>query len=182
MDEQKQNVINQTEQSEPPQAEEKKSVLESGEKVFTLILLVLGVAAFGLSLELWFRMSEPRIASAAALPLFVSFLWVILSLIAVIENIKLTSPLSGLSSWKEKLIKGLQYSLPLDVVVMLAAVAAYCASLLLGLSFYISTPVFLYATMCYLTKKEFLKNIIWTALIMLFIVVVFRMLFGVVFP
>ena len=55
-------------------------------------------------------------------------------------------------------------------------------ALVLGINFYISTGLFLYATMCYLLRKDFLKNILWTALVMAFIVVVFRMLFGVVFP
>ena len=162
--------------------QETKPVLESGEKVFSLVLLIVGLIALGLALELWSRMSEPKIASAAALPLFVSILWVVMALLTVLENIKLKSPLSGIKSWSEKAWKGLQYAFPMDVLVMLVAIVAYCVALVLGINFYISTSLFLYVTMCYLLRKDFLKNILWTALVMAFIVVVFRMLFGVVFP
>lgn len=181
MDERKPTPTAQEESPATP-TQEKRPILASGEKAFTVTLLVLGLIAFGLALELWLRMSEPRISSAAALPMFVSGLWVVLALSAVIENRKLTSPLSGVKAWREKLWKGLQFALPMDVVVMLGAIVAYCITLVAGLSFYVSTPVFLFATMCYLTRKSFLKNLLWTALIMAFIVLVFRMLFGVVFP
>lgn len=182
MDDTKNTAPVSQEELQSPQPPADRPILASGEKAFTVTLLVIGLIAFALALELWFRMSEPRIASAAALPLFVSGLWVVLALSAVIENRKLTSPLSGLKAWKEKLWKGLQFALPMEVVVMLGAIAAYCVTLVAGLSFYISTPIFLFATMCYLTRKAFVKNLLWTALIMAFIVLVFRMLFGVVFP
>lgn len=161
---------------------EKKYILESGEKVFAFVLLILGLIAFGLALQLWFKMSEPRIASAAAMPLFVSALWSIMALLTVIENVKLTSPLSALSDRKKKIIEGLRYAMPFEVVIMLLAILAYCTLLLFGVSFYITTPLFLYGCMCYLTRKHYLKNILWTAIVMAFIVVVFRMLFSVVFP
>lgn len=160
----------------------KEHSLEAGEKVFAIVLLVIGLAAFGLALELWFRMSEPRIASAAAMPLFVSGLWVIMAVLTVIENVKLTTPLTALSSLKDKVWSGLCYAIPKNVVVMLLAILAYCVMLLVGISFYIATPLFLYGTMCYLLKKDFLKNILWTAIVMAFIILVFRMLFSVVFP
>lgn len=161
---------------------ENKPVLEAGEKVFSLVLLIVGLIALGLSLELWSRMSEPKIASAAALPLFVSILWVLMALLTVLENIKLKTPLSGIKNLGEKAWKGLQYAFPMDVLIMLVAIVVYCVALVLGINFYISTGLFLYGTMCYLLRKDFLKNILWTALVMAFIVLVFRMLFGVVFP
>lgn len=65
---------------------------------------------------------------------------------------------------------------------MLLAILAYCALLLAGVSFYIATPLFLYGSMCFLTRRNYLKNILWTAVVMAFIVVVFRLLFGVIFP
>lgn len=180
MDEKNKDTLNTAEPEQ--QSQESKPILEAGEKVFTFALFGVGLLAFGLALNLWMQMDAPRIASAGALPLFVTSLWVILSFLAIIENRKLTSPLSGLKDWKEKVHKGLQYAFPLDVVVMLAAIFAYCAALYFGLSFYIATPLFLYGSMCYLSKKGFLKNLIWTAIIMAFIILVFRMLFGVVFP
>jgi archaellum biogenesis protein FlaJ (TadC family) len=162
--------------------QEEKPVLAPGEKVFSVVLLILGLVAFGLALELWTRMSEPRIASAAALPLFATAVWVILALITMLQDFKLTSPLSAVSDRMEKIKQGLAYAFPVDVLVMLALVLVYCVLLFVGLSFYIATPLFLYAGMCYLMKKDYVKNILWTALVMVFIVLVFRMLFGVVFP
>lgn len=166
----------------PAQTEEHKPALAAGEKVFAVVLLLTGLAAFGLALELWSRMNEPKIASAAAMPLFVSGLWVIMALLTVIENFKLDTPLTGMSSLKEKLLAGLRYALPLDVVIMLAGILVYCVLLMIGISFYIATPLFLYGSMCYLMRKDYVKNILWTAIVMAFIVLVFRMLFSVIFP
>lgn len=161
---------------------EEKAVLEPGEKVFTVVLLVFGLITFTLALRLWLRMSSPRISSAGALPLFVTGLWVILALMAIFENRKLTSPLSELKDKKAQLLQGLHYAFPLDAAVMLAIIFGYCAALFFGLSFYIATPLFLYGGMCYLSKKDFIKNLLWTAVVMAFIVLVFRVLFGVIFP
>ena len=160
----------------------KEHPLESGEKVFAIILLIVGIAAFAMALELWLRMPEPRIASAAAMPVFVSGLWVLMSLLAVIENFKLTTPLSSLSDMSKKLVTGLRYAMPFSVAVMLLGIVAYCVLLLVGISFYIATPLFLYGSMCFLMRKDYVKNILWTAIVMAFIILVFRMLFSVVFP
>ena len=81
-----------------------------------------------------------------------------------------------------KIIKAIQYALPLNVMVMLALIVAYCAALVGGVSFYIATPLFLWLSMCWLMRRDYVKNILWTACVMAFIVVVFRILFSVVFP
>ncbi|MBQ9594966.1 MAG: tripartite tricarboxylate transporter TctB family protein [Synergistaceae bacterium] len=163
----------------------KEHSLEAGEKVFSVILLLVGCVALYLSINLWFSISirrGPRIASAAAVPVFVSALWVLMSLWTVIENFRLTTPLSNVKGLSNKFIKAVQYAMPLNVLIMLVLIVAYCVALLEGVSFYIATPAFLYISMCYLTRKDFLKNIIWTAIVMAFIVLVFRVLFSVVFP
>ena len=163
----------------------KEHPLEAGEKVFSFIVLIFGVIALKLSVDLWFSISlrrGPRIASAAAVPVFVSALWVIMALRTLIENFKLSTPLSKVKGMGEKIAKAIAYALPLNVVIMLALIVAYCVALVEGVSFYIATPAFLYIAMCYLTRKDYVKNILWTAVVMAFIVVVFRMLFSVVFP
>ena len=163
----------------------KEHPLEAGEKVFSFVLLIVGLIALKLSVDLWFSIPlrrGPRIASAAAVPVFVSGLWVILAFITVLENFGLSTPLSKVQGMGTKIIKAIQYAMPINVAIMLAAIVAYCAALVEGVSFYIATPVFLYFSMCYLMRKDFIKNIIWTACVMAFIVLVFRMLFSVVFP
>ena len=162
--------------------EEKKFILQPGERVFAVVLLVLGLVALYLSLKLWFKMPQPRVSSAAALPLMASGVWVLLALITLVQDFKLLSPLSGLSSVAEKIKKGLQFAFPLDTLVVLGGILIYCLLLFLGVSFYIATPLFLYGCMCYLMRGNFVKNILWTAIVMAFIILVFRMLFSVVFP
>ena len=156
--------------------------LRPGEKFFTYILFLAGVFFFYHSLRLWVRMEAPRTASAAALPLIMSGLWTILTLTMIVENQFKKTPLRGIKSLRQKIRKGLQYAFPGEVLVMLGAVVIYCVLLLIGISFYIVTPLFLYGAMCFLMRKGYIRNIVWTAVIMVFAVVVFRILFNVVFP
>ncbi|MBQ7193555.1 MAG: hypothetical protein IJR98_04200 [Synergistaceae bacterium] len=134
-----------------------------GEKLFSFILLFIGALALILSVDLWF--GNPRIA---AVPVFVAALWVLMSLWSVVQNFKLTAPLPK--------------AIPLNVIIMIALIAVYSAALLVGVRFYIVTPAFLYISMCCLTRKDFLKNILRTLIVMAFLVLVFRILFSVVFP
>ena len=169
-----------TEPAETP--EEKKYILEPGEKVFAVVLFALGLVALFLSLKLWFKMPQPRVSSAAALPLMASGVWVLLALITMLQDFKLLSPLSGIASVSEKIKKGLQFAFPTEMLVVMGGILIYCLLLGLGVSFYIATPLFLYGCMCYLMRGNFVKNILWTAIVMAFIILVFRMLFSVVFP
>ena len=157
-------------------------VLKAGEKLFTYLLFLAGVFFFYHSLRLWLEMEPPRSASAAALPLGASLLWTVLSLTLLAGNHRKKTPLGGIKSRREKIRKALQYAFPKEVLVMAGAVIIYCAMMFAGLGFYIATPLFLFATMSYLTHKVSLWNILWTAIILVFTVLVFRFLFGVVFP
>ncbi|WP_434309485.1 tripartite tricarboxylate transporter TctB family protein [Hominifimenecus sp. rT4P-3] len=173
------------EQKLPPNdTTEKKEHIElvSGEQVFTIILCLTGLVAFLLSLNLLAKVKAPKISSAAAVPLFVSFLWTLLSFIMILENIKKKSPLSSLKGTKEKFKAAVEYVMPFTVFMIAAFCICYCVLMFFGLSFYIATPVFLWGSMCYLKKGHFIKNILWTAIVMAFIIVVFRIVFGVVFP
>ena len=158
-------------------------VLKAGEKLFTYLLFLAGVFFFCHSLRLWLTMEPPRSASAAALPLGMSILWTILSLTLLAENHFKKTPPGGIKSRRGKKIKdGIRYAFPKEVLVMSGAVVIYCVLMLMGLGFYIATPLFLFGTMSYLTGKLSLWNVLWTAVIMVFTVLVFRILFGVVFP
>lgn|GEM_PF-388086 len=166
-----------------PQDSLPKPDLQPGEKVFTVALFLVGVFFLIQSLMLWGRVEAPKISSAAALPLFCSGLWTILTFVIMIENLKKTIALSSLKGdAMAALKKGLAYAFPRPALVMLLAIVAYCVSLLLNASFYIVTPLFLWGSMCYLMRKDYVKNILWTALCMAFIFLVFRMLFGVILP
>jgi hypothetical protein len=160
-------------------------------------------------------MSPPRLASAAALPLFASLAWVALSLIespltqalrarqlsrreshcpppsqsgtarlpALPEGEPLSSP--KVSTQTQELPPASPSSTlqpPASMPVMLAGIAAYCAALLLHISFYIATPLFLWGAMCYLMRQNYLKNLLWTALCMGFIALFFEVLFNISLP
>lgn len=166
-----------------PAPKQRVADLQAGEKAFTVALFLVGLFFLVQSIQLWLRVSPPRISSAAALPLFCSLVWTIFSFVGILENIRKTTPLSGVAGgFAQRLKEGLRYTFPKEVLVLLLAIVVYCASLLLHLSFYIGTPLFLWGSMCYLMKKGYVKNILWTAICMAFIVLVFRMLFGVVLP
>lgn len=174
---QEQACVNPKPEDTAPQAQ-----LQSGEKVFHVVLFAVGLLAFILALQLWFQMSEPRISSAAALPLFVSGAWTLMALIGIIENFKMTTPLTYIKDASQRLHTALKYAFPKEVLVLLIAILVYCILLFFKVSFYISTPLFFYGGMCYLMRGNYIKNILWTAVVMAFIIVVFRLVFGVVFP
>ena len=67
-------------------------------------------------------------------------------------------------------------------MIMTVFIIAYCIMLSFGIGFVIASPVFLWVSMTYLSKGRFVKNIFYTMLVMLFIVVVFNLVFKVVFP
>lgn len=149
-------------------------MLKPGEKVFAFILLLIGCLALYLSINLWFSISThkaPRISSAAVVPVIVSSLWVLISLCIVIKNFRIES---------ESLT--LRYSLPPNVLIILALIIIYCAALLMGVRFYIASPVFLYASMSCLMRKDYIRNIIITGLVTTLIILVFRIVFSIVLP
>ncbi len=166
--------------STPPATEDVQ--LHEGEKAFQIILFIFGLIAFGLSLNLLGEITGPKISSAAALPLFVSGSWTLLALSGIWENRKLKTPLSNSKDVGANLKAGLSFAMPKDTAVLILCVFLYCLLLYFKLSFYIATAIFLFVSMCYLHKQSYARNGLYTALILAFIIVVFRILFGVVFP
>lgn len=163
------------------QAPTPQTQLRAGEKAFTVGLFLAGVFFFWQALRLWLRMPPPRIASAAALPLLASGLWAALALLRVIESLRKEAPPQKGEPFPQKLRAGMRYAFPRETFVMICAIVAYCALLLCGAGFYVVTPVFLYGSMCYLSRGGYVKNLLWTAIVMAFIVGVFQLLFGMTF-
>ena len=184
-DENIENIDNEitvdNEDSAEAQEAAQEGILKPGEKMFTGFLLLAGIFFFREAIQLWQGVSPPRDSSAAIIPLIMTGLWVVLTLFTFIQVLRNKTPLSNLA-WKDKIWSGLQYVFPKEVLVVLGAIAVYCTLLILRFSFYAVTVVFLYGVMCYLTRKSFLKNILWTALVMIFTVVVFSWLFNIRFP
>ncbi len=154
----------------------KAKLLRPGEKTFTVVLLTLGVVLFACALRLWFESDEPRIASAAALPLLITCVWVLLAFIILIENI-------GKEAESKKNLAAAAFDIfPVNVIKVIAVVVMYCLLLFFGVGFYILTPLFLWGTMCMLGKGGYIKNLLWSAACMAFVYVVFTLMLNVVMP
>ena len=159
--------------------EKKQAPFVPGEKGFAVFLLAFGAFFLWQSVVLYGE--HPGADSAGAVPMFVSALIVILALAIIITDRKAPSVNKGLAAG-EVLKKTLGYMFQKDVLVEMVLILAYCIALNFGLGFYIATPVFLWVSMCYLMRKDYVKNILWTALCMAFIVIVFRFIFSVMLP
>lgn len=151
----------------------------SGEKGFAVVLLVIGLF-FTWQSYLMFR-EDPVASSYGAVPLFLSGLITLLALLIIITDRKKKSPSTG-KPLKEAVHLALFHVARKDILVMLGLIALYCLALYLNAGFMIATPVFLWVSMTYLSRGNYLKNILWTAICMVFIFLVFKVLFAVVLP
>lgn len=156
-----------------------KQPLKAGEKGFTLILLLAGLFFTWQSVLLYRQ--APEASSYGAVPLFCSALIVVFALAILLEDWKKKTPISGQSIGRA-IKAAFTDILPKDVLVMIALGALYCVAMYLNLGFMVATPVFLWCSMIYLSRGNYLKNLLWTALCMIFIYLVFRVLFSVVLP
>ena len=159
--------------------ENKNAPFQPGEKGFAFFLLILGAYFFYESMKLY--QASPGASSYGAVPCFVSALIVLFSLAIIVSDWKKPSLNHGLALG-EKIKKTLSYMLPNDVLVIAVLIVIYCVALYLDLGFYFVTPVFLWVGMSYLMRKDYIKNILWTAVCMVFIWAVFTTLFSVVLP
>jgi len=159
--------------------EKKENPFQPGEKGFAFFLLIFGGIFFYQSILMYQK--EPGASSYAAVPLFVSGLIVIFSIAIIISDWKKASQNHGLS-FGGVLKQTMKYMLPTDVLVTFALILLYCAALYLGLGFVYATPVFLWISMSYLMRKNYVKNLLWTGLCMAFILLVFSYMFSVVLP
>ena len=157
----------------------KQKPFAPGEKGFAFGLLLFGAFFFWQSLKLY--QAKPGIEGPGAMPLFISALIIIFSLCIIISDWKAPSENHGLS-FGEQAKKTLGFIFQKDVLVQMILILAYCVALNLKVGFYIATPVFLWISMCYLMRKDYVKNLLWTALCMAFIIVVFRFIFSVMLP
>lgn len=173
--------------------EDKKPFL-SGEKGFAVFWLIFGLFFFYQSVLLYQK--KPGLDSCAAIPLFVTGVVVVCSLIILFIDRKAPSQSSG-KPLGVVVKNTLQTMFPLDVLVTMILILLYCIALYIELGFYPSTAVFLWIAMNWFMRKDFiddkkidgkrfvkvaLKNVMWTAVCLLFILLVFSYLFKVVLP
>lgn len=162
-------------------ADTAKTDLQPGEKGFTIVLLAFCAFLLYRSILLW--QQAPGINGPAIVPILASGLPALLLAISVLTNFWKTTPLSSKElSGKEKYDIAVTYLFSRNVVVTFVFILAYCVLLHFGISFYIASSLFLWGLMSFLGKGNYVKNVLWTALTMAFIFVVFQFMFSVVMP
>ncbi|SCZ79306.1 tripartite tricarboxylate transporter TctB family protein [Acidaminobacter hydrogenoformans] len=152
---------------------------QPGEKGFAVFLFIFG--SFFTYQSVLMYQKAPGASSYAAVPLFVSVLIMIFSALIFIFDYKAES-VNHDQPTGEKVKRSLSYIFQKDVLVMMGLILLYSIALRYKLGFYFVTPVFLWLSMSYLMRKNLVKNILWTALSLLFIFMVFSFAFRVVLP
>ncbi len=150
-----------------------------GEKGFTLIMFVVGAL---LTKGSWIMYkADPSLSGYGTVPLFCGVMIMILSGFIFIKNLSHKSEISGIPM-KEQASNIAHHLFSLDVVIMILIILAYCLLLVFNIPFEIASMIFLLGSMTYLQRGKFLKNILWSAIILAFVILVFNVGFGVVLP
>ena len=145
----------------------------------SMILGIVGLVFFVQSLG--FFKEDPSPSGYAMFPLLVSGLLLVLTVIDFIQKMKLRSELDGLSM-NEKIAATLKYLFPINSLVFLFMSIGLFFAISLGVPFMVACTVFLLVSMCFLIPKAFVKNLMYTAIIMVTIYVIFAVLFKVTLP
>lgn len=156
---------------------EKKS--KPGEKGFGVVLFLFGLFVTALAVPMY--LDDPQLSSYGAMPLFLGILLMVLSAIDILQTRTYSSEIAELPLG-EKVKTTLRYLLPVDVLAVIALLILYCTAMYLGVPFVVATPVYLWVTICYLRRKAYLMNLLYTAIVMVFVMVVFRLVFRVILP
>lgn len=165
--------------AEPDMEKEKEQMLPPAGRISTLLFLTVGLVFFVQSLKLFQK--DPSPSGYGIFPLIVSGLLLILTVIDYIQKLKIKSELDGLPM-KEKVTTTLKYLFPVNSVVFLLMSICFYIAITLGVPFMVAATVFLMISMCYLIPHAFVKNLIYTAVIMVTIYAIFAILFKVSLP
>jgi hypothetical protein len=156
---------------------EKKT--KPGEKGFSVLLLILGIFIIKESLGMY--RNAPELQGYGTVPLCCGVLITVFALIIIVMNMFHKSEISGLP-FKSQAVAIVKHLFSLDVLIMLLIIVAYCVLMAFGVPFVVASPVFLWCAMTYLERSNYLKNIIFTVIVMAFVLLVFKVGFGVVLP
>lgn len=170
---------NEKKEIEGKEISEKQKKFGMGEKGFAVFFLLIGLFFTWQSIILY--KEHPGASSCGSVPLFCSSVIALFSLLTIIFDRKKETENSG-KAVIEMMKDTCRHIFPTDVIVMLLFMVAYCIALYVGLGFMYVTPVFLWGSMTFLSRGNYVKNILWTGLCMLFIYLVFHILFSVVLP
>lgn len=156
----------------------KEEPLKPGEKGFTIFLLTFGVFALYNSLNLFLK--DPRIISYGTFPLILSVLLIVFNSYVLLNCKKKKIDIKDGQS--KKTLNVLEYLLPLKVLRLLAFMILYCIALFIGIGFELSTSVFLLISIHFFCKTSLKKKLIYTAITMGSILIVFKYVFKILLP
>ena len=150
-----------------------------GEKGFAFVLLGFGIFVLVSAVDMYHQ--SPSVSSYGAMPLFLGILLTVFSLIIIVQNFRKESAISG-KRISEQASIALLHLFSKDVTVMILLLLLYSIALFLGAGFTVATSIYLWLAMSYLTKKNYLRNVLYTALLMAFVLLVFKVLFHIILP
>lgn len=160
-----------------------KKKTKPGEKGFPVLLLLLGIFITSESWKMYQK--APELQGYGTVPLICGALLTILSLLNILTDLRMTSEIKGLAL-KDKAVAIVKHLLSPDVLIMALFIIIYCIAMSLGLMFEVASMIFLWGSMMVFHhgegKKSILKNLIYSALVLLFVIVVFHVGFHVVLP
>lgn len=162
------------------QSDNQTTTLNPGEKVFTVVILLICLFFCYRAWLLW--QEYPSIDGPAIFPLVCSGLSVPLLLSLVISNIWKSTPVNFCNNMAEKQAMLINYLFCKNVDCAIVAIVIYCVLLQLGTPFYVATFPFLWGMMSFFAKKNYVKNALWSVLTLAFIDVAFRMVFSIILP
>ncbi|WMJ76689.1 MULTISPECIES: tripartite tricarboxylate transporter TctB family protein [unclassified Sedimentibacter] len=156
------------------------SKIKPGETVFLFMLLGIGTGAFIESINMY--MNDPAPSSYGALPLFLSSIIVLFMIKIIFFESNKTVSESENFVLKEKFKLAVEYIFTKDILLMLLMLIGYCLLLVLGVGFELVTPIFLFTSMSYLMNGKYLQSLIFTVVVMAFILIIFNTIFQVILP
>ena len=160
-------------------AEDEKKVLATGARGFSLFLLAFGVFFLYHSLKL--QKKSPGPTGPAVFPIFLSVSLIILVIVDFLKALKKPVKNAGVPLG-QKVRETLQYLFPTRSTVFIAISILYYVLLVLGVPFLVASALFLMGTMCYLIRKSVLKNLLYTAVLLGAIYLIFTMVFKITLP
>lgn len=153
--------------------------LKAGARLVPVLILLLGAGSLPEAIKLY--RNDPAVNGSGIFPIVISLIMVVLSILEILKERKSSSEITGLPL-KQKLAKVVDYLIPKNVFFMLVVVVLYCVALGIGIGFEISTTLFLLISMIFYIPKKLPKNIAYTAITMVSLVVIFKIVFSVVLP
>jgi len=153
--------------------------LKAGARFVPVLILLFGAGSLPEAIRLY--RNDPAVNGSGIFPIVISLIMVVLSILEILKERKATSETAGLPL-KQKLAKIVDYLIPKNVLFMLVLVVLYCVALGIGIGFEISTTLFLLTSMVFYIQKKLPKNVAYTAITMVSLVVIFKIVFSVVLP